>query len=171
MKSKKNKNASPPRTSSTSGIPQSLKQSFYIAALDRYLGLRGFIFPIDDIVNRLTYDFLHQETGAFVKVFTTTDPKHLEPYELRRPERNPIYIVDAEQMDGVERIKGPQHNLLLPKNVCERLRPFSPYVYYDDTLWEHDPSNEERDCWVAILPDERARCIIALTEMELPEWA
>src|SRR4051794_10963757 len=116
-----------------SSLKDSLRQSLYIAALDRQIGLRGFIPAVTDAVGNLTYDFYHAKSGRFVKVFNDLDAKEMARYEEFRPDPAPIYIVDGDQRPFSSR------------QLSDAIMRFHVLLFKDETLWEW-----EDDKWTRI---------------------
>jgi len=141
----------------------SLQQSLYIAAIDRYLGIRGLISPITDEDAGLDYDFFHPDTGRVIKILQSIDQDTIMRYEKGRRE-NAIFIVDALALEHVE------------CDECTRLHPdveseelsalalaLNAYLYVEDELFEFAALERE---WDLVLPVERMKCIDILGGME-----
>ena len=78
-----------------------LRQSLYIAALDRHLGIRGLISPVTDDESGLNFDFFCPTTGTLIKVFKSLDQDAISRYQENHREKN-IVIVDAVALEQVE---------------------------------------------------------------------
>lgn len=141
----------------------SLQQSLYIAALDRYLGIRGLISPVTDEDTGLACDFFCPSTGTVIKIFKSLDEGTIFRYEQGRRERS-IFIVDAHALETTECDEcGDKH----PNWESEVLRTaatiLDAYLYLDDELFSFNPEECE---WEPIIPVERRRCIEALYNMD-----
>jgi hypothetical protein len=122
-----------------------LRQSLCIAALDRQIGIRGFIPAVTDAVGNLDYDFYHTKTGRFVKIFRELHAGEMERYEEFRPELAPIYIIDADDLPSCS------------KELTEAIMRFHVLLFKDECLWEWD-----NDKWTRIPTAEMQRCLCAL---------
>src|SRR4051812_43732637 len=90
-------NSSNETQSSISSPPnQSYRLSLYIAALDRFLGLRGLVWPVTDDVNgtTLTFDFYHPEDRSLVKIFQTLAPEEVARYKGYYQDHDVIFLFD-----------------------------------------------------------------------------
>ena len=141
----------------------SLQQSLYIAALDRYLGIRGLVSPVTDTNSGLSYDFYHPASGRLIKVFKALSSKHLAEYEQSRPTADPLYIVDGIALEDSECPGcGEMHANFASEDLADALLVFDVLVYADDLLWQFDDEEEE---WEPMIPVERSRCMGALLDL------
>jgi hypothetical protein len=140
---------------------QSLQQSLYIAALDRQIGMRGFIPAVTDAVGNLDYDFLHMQSGRFVKLFKELHAEEMARYEQFRPDLAPIYIVEAsglseQERKGIKRL-GRMQFCTHSKELSDAIMLFRVLLFKDECLWEWDGG-----IWVKIATVEMQRCLCAL---------
>lgn len=123
----------------------SVRQSLCIAALDRQIGIRGFIPAVTDAVGNLDYDLYHTKTGRFVKIFNDLDAKEMTRYEEFRPDPTPIYIVDGN------------HRPFSSRQLSDAIMRFHVLLFKEEALWEWDG-----DKWTKIPSIEMQRCLCAL---------
>ena len=145
----------------TNAIANNARNSLYIAALDRYLGLRGFVTWVTDGATDLDYDFYHLESGTFVKIIDPLDAEDIDRYQKGRPPYS-VFLVDARMLaSGQEASKGFQ-SILDSQQVCAATLALDAYVYLGDELWS---LNEENLTWTSVLPLEHRLCLKAIDNL------
>ena len=160
MKNTNNDNTPGAKTNIQTPLNQSLRQSLYIAALDRHLGLRGLIFPVEDKENNISYDFMHAETGQLIKVFKKLHQDEFVKYELSRPDDSPLFIVDELALErSACECCDEDIVCLKSEELMDARTVFDVMLYLDDQLWQFCDATQT---WEPIMPVERERCIEAL---------
>lgn len=143
----------------TATIAKDIKTSLYIAALDRYLGLRGFTSAITDGETGLDYDFLHLASGTFVKIIDPLDTTNVNRYQKARPVQC-VFIVDASTLTLPP--DEARTSILDCEAVCSATLVLDAYVYLKDKFWTVGEENCE---WTPMLPFERLLCVKALSNI------
>lgn len=139
---------------------QSLKQSLYIAALDRFLDLRGFVWPVTDRIRdtTFTFDFYHPEDRKLVKVFRELGSTEVVRYKSYLQHRDVVFVFDSDDEDPdlweCEDCGGP--HLSLPATLEPGATALGAYVYHHDRLWEPgEPADPHKPTtWIPIVPVE-----------------
>jgi hypothetical protein len=145
----------------TSDSFPSLKQSLRIAALDRHLGLRGFIFPVTDMEHYLEYDFYHFQSGTYIKFFESLDSKSLARYKKAATKQKRVLIIDATECGDCK----AQHADIISPEILRAVEMLNPLLYCDDLLWRFVKDKDAVGHWEPIAPVERSRCITALSSL------
>ena len=146
---------------------QSLRQSLYIAALDRYLGIRGLISPVYDEKYDLHYDFLIEHSQRLIKVFKSVEAEEIAKYAEANADSDPIFILDTEYLGETWRAvceKLPMD--IESEEIVEAAINAGALLYYQDRLWQPTPDEDTDKSWDPLEPFERSRCINALLGLE-----
>lgn len=131
----------------------SLRFSRYIAALARYLGDVGFVFPHTDTRNNIEYDFdfYNVEYEYFVKVLRS--PDQAKEWAALRDADDIEFIVDAEESQG----RGTPCFDSISKSLLELAETFNALIFINNQLWVLD-----EDGWEKIPPYEHLRCLATI---------
>ena len=146
----------------------SLQQSYYIAALDRYLEMRGLVSPVIDKQSDYvyTYDFLHVESGTVVKIFKQLDDREMSRYSNRADDRVTCFILDATYFCGdlSDYVVGAAINNVVPE-ALEAAANLRAYIFFEGVLWELSEQPEGEWEWKQVIPVERNLCMRTLLEL------
>jgi hypothetical protein len=146
---------------------QSLRQSLYIAALDRYLGIRGLISPVHDKKNDLHYDFLIEHSQRLIKVFKSVEAEEIAKYAEANADTDPIFIIDTELLGETWRAgceKLPMD--IESEEIVEAAINAGALLYHQERLWQPSPDEDTENSWEPLEPFERSRCINALLSLK-----
>ncbi len=142
---------------------QTLRQSLYIAALDRYLGIRGLISPFHDAKSGLSYDFFHPESKQLVKIFTTLEPAELLRYPEAHCRDNTLYIIDAENF--ASRMRRGSRVIMNDESLVKAAKRANALIYHKDCFWREYDGGDAAVHWDPLWTDERQRCVDAIYRM------
>lgn len=133
-------------------------QSLYIAALDRYLGIRGLISPVEDQDEGVTlaFDFFQPSGGKLVKIFRSHDIDEIKTYMPYSNTRRAIFIYDAaaghSMISQCDDCDGP--HLYLSLTAQSIAIAFGARVYHENVLWQrayqHDQNKPK--AWRPMVP-------------------
>jgi hypothetical protein len=130
---------------------KTLAQSLYIAALDRYLGKNGLIFPVTIKHKKVEYDFdfFHPESDELVKVFTVVDDERAEQRYLALPYKV-TYILDLSS-EGMNCGWDIENLSIEAGKAAVRLEA---YVYFAERFWIPRGQPKIGHLWEEMLPVE-----------------
>ena len=137
---------------------QSLRQSLYIAALDRYLGIRGLISPVYDEKYDLHYDFLIEHSQRLIKVFKSLDAEEMSKYEEANAHYDPIFILDSELLEKTECPGcGDLHVNIESDEIVEAAINTGALLYHQERLWRLSPDEDSENVWERLEPIDSCR--------------
>ena len=140
----------------------SLKQSLYIAALDRFYGIRGLLSPASDTFDgvRYDFDFYHPSSGTLIKFFPKFDEDEFRKYSAYAEKHDLISIIDAENID-IEPCEECGHKCIdaLPEELTVEAMLSDASLYFNDNMWElvDDEDDDGLSKWVPLMPFELER--------------
>ena len=151
-----------------SPLTKSLQQSLYIAALDRYFGIRGLISPVTDHRHGVdyTFDFYHPQSGTLIKFITEPTAEQIDRDAEILTDDDVMVIIDAShQAVGIcFNCDEPCLNTV-PAEIPELAETIGAYVYFDDCLWQMDDPDDHQS-WERMIPWERERCMRAIWHLD-----
>lgn len=156
------------RNGLSSPANNSLQQSYYIAALSRYLRLSGLISPVTDVRDGIEYqfDFYNVETGSLIKVFTTLDEEQISKYQPLAADEGVLFILDTTAFEDCATECGAETFEGLPDSVFEAAERLDALIYFDKRLYECLDDVHDRDDWNPMLPFERQRLIAVIESID-----
>jgi hypothetical protein len=149
------------QASSTLSLPNnaSFKQSLYIAALDRFYGIRGLLSPVSETIDGVHYDFdfYHPESEMLIKFFSKFDEEAFRKYSAYAETHEVRIIIDAEEVE-IATHPGCGHKCIhaLPEELTVEAMLSDASLYFNDHIWElfdHE-DNDGLSIWVPLLPIE-----------------
>jgi len=134
------------------------RQSRYIAALDRYLGMRGLIYSVMAISpgGPFEFDFLDCNDGTYVKFLNEIDPKEVAKYaQYQEDNDNVIFILNAESHVSPCKCCGKHRLELLTPEAYGATLSLNAIIYFNDRFWwpAENPTNLS-DLWEPMVPVE-----------------
>ena len=135
---------------------QSLRQSLYIAALVRYLGIRGLISPIYDEKNDLHYDFLIEHSQRLIRVFKSLDVEEMSKYAEANGDYVPILIIDTEHLKKTE-CSGKLRVDIESDEIVEAAINTGALLYHQERLWRLSPDEDADNVWERLEPIDSCR--------------
>ena len=115
----------------------SYRDSLYIAALDRHLGMSGFISHVSDHGEGVDYsfDFYHPRTKRLVKIFRTIETAEINQYAAHPYKDRTVFVIDINNQKGphIPRRRELLHSV--PENVIDAASVVHAYIFCQGKLW------------------------------------
>ena len=147
--------------SNNSGIQSpantSIRLSSYIAALDRYIGVSGFAFPVTDTRAGVMYDFdlFHPGDSHLIKIFTQHNEEEFAKYETFQEDDNVFFIFDATKLTEHCPSCGNSCFDSINEDFLDMASDFGAWVYLGGQLWEFDTDEDDDMVWKQMMPIQR----------------
>ena len=135
----------------------SIRLSSYIAALDRYIDLSGFAFPVTDTREGVKYDFdlFNPSDSYLIKVFTQLNEDEFEKYESFHEDDNVLFIFDATDLTDECPDCGKPCFGSINEDFLAIAYEFQALVYLDGQLWHIVEDDDEEEVWETMMPVQR----------------
>lgn len=147
----------------------SIRLSSYIAALDRYMGLSGFAFPVTDTREGVKYEFdlFHPGESNLFKVFTQFDEEQFERYERFREDESVSFIFDATNMSEPCPGCGGPCLEFVDEDLLSVAADFQALVYLAGRFWRMigDEGEERWEVMTSIEQDVVNRLLFHLNKL------
>ena len=138
-------------------VDASFRKSLYIAALDRYFGLRGAASPasIRQRGKPYTFDYYFPVKQVLVKILPSHKVARFKKCTIF-PDIKKIYVIDGEEDEILMRsFVGEVEIKRIPIVVWEKVKKLGGYVYFNDSLWipvGERKVHPQRPEWVELSP-------------------